>query len=187
MTARMLADAVVVLPQVLEVLGWQGRSVLQTKALSSWRWVACELDEAEHEARLREGLPPAADAFLLRCVAHRYPDFLSRPAPVRIEGAIAPRRTWAAAKNNLGGFVAFGERVALVPTAVARSVPVAVDAAYYGFGVVALEEPYRLVHLPEPVAVAQERTWVRRLVEEVVYDAVLRQAGQPLPIALGVG
>ncbi|MGW5156955.1 hypothetical protein ACWEPN_15900 [Nonomuraea wenchangensis] len=185
MTMRMLAEAVAVLPQVLEALGWQGRRVVQARALSSRRWVACELNEAEHETRLREGLPPAADAFLLHCVAHRYPDFLSRPAPVHIEGAIAPRRTWAAARNNLGGFVSFGARVALVPTVVARSLPVAVDAVYYGFGVVALEEPDRLVHLPEPVP-AQERTWVRRLVEEVIYDAVLRQAGQALPVALGV-
>ncbi|MFB9205026.1 hypothetical protein ACFFV7_27790 [Nonomuraea spiralis] len=186
MTMRMPADAVAVLPQVLEVLGWQGRRVVQARALSNWRWVACELDEAEHETRLREGLPPAADAILLRCVAHRYPDFLSRPAPVRIEGAIAPRRTWAAARNNLGGFVSFGARVALVPAAVARGLPVAVDAVYYGFGVVALEEPDRLVHPPEPVA-ATERTWMKRLVEEVVYDAVLRQTGQPLPVALRVG
>ncbi|MCK2218148.1 hypothetical protein MF672_030810 [Actinomadura sp. ATCC 31491] len=186
MTTRMLADAVAALPQVLEALGWEGWRVVQARALSSRRWVVCELDEAEHEARLRDRLPPAADALLLRCLAHSHPGFLSRPAPVRIQGAIAARRTWVAARNNLGGFVSFGERVALMPTVVARGLPAAVDAACYGFGVVALEEPGRLVHPPEPVP-AQERTWVRRLVEEVVYDAVLRQAGQSLPVALGVG
>ncbi|MFI6325099.1 hypothetical protein ACIBG8_46815 [Nonomuraea sp. NPDC050556] len=174
-----------VLSDVLDALGWADHQLVYAPALSAMRLVACQLDEFEHAARQSQGLGPVTDAFLLRCVGAGDPDFLTRPSPVRITGAIAVRRTWTAASGNLGGFVSFGARVAVLPRAVATRPSVAAQAIYHGFGVIAVENPGELIH-PPACATAGERTWVHRQVEEIIYNALLQQARHPVPSA-GIG
>lgn len=175
MTTSWLAEPDAVLAGALDALGWTGCQLVSAPALSVMRLVACQLDEFEHEARLSEGLGPATDAFLLRCIGAGDPGFLGRPSPVRISGAIAVRKTWRAAVGNLGGFVAFGARVAVLPDEVARRHSVRAEAIFHGYGVIAAGHPSCLVQTPASAMVA-ERTWVHRQVEEIVYDALLQQA-----------
>lgn len=175
MVMRLPASDAALLPNVLAALGWEDRLTVHAVALGTRRLVVCELDENEHEARCRDELPPATDPLLLHCLTASRPGFLGRPAPVHIYGTIAIRKTWRSALNHLAGFAPFGAQVAVVPEVVARRLPVALDALYHGFGVIALERPDWLVHSPD-LRRDQIRTWIDRLVEEVVYDSVLRQA-----------
>lgn len=155
-------------------LGWQGCQVVTVRALATSRVLVCELDEPEHARRQESGLLPVADALLLRCRAHVDPSFLTRPSPVRICGAVAVRASWKSARANLASFAAFGARVAVLPTKVAHQDAVRADAIYYGFGLVAAEHPQEMIQAPDTSA-RGKRTWVHRLVEELVYDAVLSQ------------
>ncbi|MEU7894479.1 hypothetical protein AB0B45_16675 [Nonomuraea sp. NPDC049152] len=61
MTMRFPAGPAAVPPDVLAALGWDGRRLIHARVLSAWRLVVCELNEIEHDARLSDGLPPAAD------------------------------------------------------------------------------------------------------------------------------
>ncbi len=166
---------------VLGVLGWGSEYVVEAATLGAHRLVACALDTTEHQARLGRGQLPTADPFLLGCVAHCDPEFLTRPSPVRIDGAVAVRRRWDAARRNLAGFTAFGPRAAVLPGREARGSRVAVEAVVAGFGVVAVDgDGLRLVHPPD-VRPPAHRDWVNRLVEEVIYDAVLAARGATAP------
>ncbi|WP_143734286.1 hypothetical protein [Microbispora rosea] len=152
--------------------------MVTVRALSTWRVVVCELNEAEHTLRQEIGLVPAADTLLLHCRAHVDPSFLTRPSPVRIRGAIAARASWRSVMTNLAEFAAFGARVGVLPAKVARRDAVQVEAMYYGFGLVTAEEPYEMIQAPDTfvgAGLGPGRTWVHRLVEEIVYDAILSQ------------
>jgi hypothetical protein len=172
-----LADAEVT-RQVLALLGWDGRVVVEARAWSTRRLVACELDQDEHERRVARGLVPVTDPLVLRCAGACDPGFLTARPPVRIAGAIAIRRTWRSAVANVGGFSAFGSRVAVLPPGPAARQDVALEAAVEGLGVIAWEDggQARLVHHPAP-SPAGARTWVHRLVEEIVYNEVLAARG----------
>ncbi|MET7334217.1 hypothetical protein [Nonomuraea sp. NPDC005650] len=161
-------------PGVLAALGWQGCQVVTARALSRPRLVLCELDEHEHARRQEAGLPPTADALLLHCRTHVDPSFLERPSPVRIRGAVAARASWRSARANLAEFGAFGARVAVLPARVACRDAVRAEAIYHGFGLVMAEKPHEVIQPPDTF-VSTERTWVHRLVEEIVYDAMLAQ------------
>ncbi|MEW9527297.1 hypothetical protein [Microbispora sp. NPDC049125] len=159
---------------VLASLGWQGCQVVTVRALSTRRLVVCELDEGEHARRQEAGLVPSADALLLHCRAHVDPSFLGRPSPVRIRGAVTIGGSWRSARTNLAGFAAFGARVAVLPAEIAYRDAVRAEAIYHGFGLVTTEEPHKVIQVPD-ADIGMERTWVHRLVEEIVYDAVLSQ------------
>lgn len=161
-------------PGVLAALGWLACQVVTARALSTPRVVLCELDEHEHARRQGAGLPPTADALLLHCRAHVDPSFLERPSPVRIHGAVAARASWRSARANLAEFGAFGARIAVLPAEVARRDAVRAEAIYHGFGLVTAEEPHEVIQPPD-TCVSVTRTWVHRLVEEIVYDALLSQ------------
>ncbi|MEW1838540.1 hypothetical protein AB0392_11350 [Nonomuraea angiospora] len=161
-------------PGVLAALGWQDSQMVTARALSRPRLVLCELDEPEHARRQEAGLPPTADALLLHCRAHVDPSFLERPSPVRIRGAVAARASWRSARANLAEFGVFGARVAVLPAKVARRDAVRAEAIYHGFGLVLAEKPHEVIQPPD-TCVSTKRTWVHRLVEEIVYDAVLTQ------------
>lgn len=152
-------------------LGWQGCQVVTVRALATSRVLVCE---PEHARRQEAGLLPVADALLLRCRVHVDPSFLTRPSPVRICGAVAVRAWWKLARANLASFAAFGARIAVLPAKVARQDAVRADAIYYGFGLAAAEHPQEMIQAPDTSA-RGKRTWVHRLVEELVYDAVLSQ------------
>ncbi|MEV0229320.1 hypothetical protein [Nonomuraea sp. NPDC050786] len=172
MTTQPAPDLRSLAPGVLAALGWQGCQVVTARALSTPRVVLCELDEREHARRQESGLPPTADALLLRCRVAVDPAFLERPSPVRIRGAVAARASWRSARANLAEFGAFGARVAVLPARVARQDAVRAEAIYHGFGLVTVEKPHEVIQSPDTY-VSTKRTWVHRLVEEIVYDAVL--------------
>lgn len=159
---------------VLAALGWQGCQVVAVRALSTPRVVVCELDASEHARRREAGLVPTSDALLLHCRAHVDPSFLTRPSPVRIRGAVAVRVSWRSARANLAGFAAFGARVAVLPATAALRDAVRAETIYHGFGLVTAEQPHEVIQAPAACA-DTERTWVHRLVEELLYDAVLSQ------------
>ncbi|MBB5130842.1 hypothetical protein HNP84_000530 [Thermocatellispora tengchongensis] len=148
--------------------------MVTVRALSTLRVVVCELDEPEHARRQKAGLIPTADALLLHCRAHVAPSFLQRPSPVRIRGAVAVRASWRSARANLAGFAAFGARVAVLPAKVAHRDAVRAESIYHGFGLLAAEKPQEVIQAPDAY-VSVERTWAHRLVEEIVYDALLSQ------------
>lgn len=158
--------------QVLPLLGWSGQ-VVKARAWSASRLVVCTLDQEEHERRAAAGIPPVTDPLALRCVGAGDPRFLAR-SPVKIAGAVAVRSRWRSATLNLGGFTAFGSVAAVLPPGQAGRLDVAVEASVEGYGVVAWDGhgEAQLVHHPaDPPAIA--RTWVHRLVEEIVYNQVL--------------
>ncbi|WP_155341414.1 hypothetical protein [Acrocarpospora corrugata] len=148
--------------------------MVMVRALSALRMVVCELDDPEHARRQDAGLLPTADALLLHCRAHVDPSFLKRPSPIRIRGAVAARASWQSARANLAEFSAFGARVAVLPARIAHRDGVRAEAIYHGFGLVTAEQPHEVVQPPD-IHVDAGRTWVHRLVEEIVYDAVLSQ------------
>ena len=160
--------------RALSVLGWDGFSLVEARAWSTRRLIVCALDPAEHRHRQAEKLLPVADPLLLRCVAAEDPGFMLARPPVRIAGAIAVRRTWKSAITNLAGFAAFGSLAAVLPSASADRIDVATEAPIQGVGVVAAEQngTVRLVHHVSAHTIAK-RTWVHRLIEEIVYDALL--------------
>ena len=160
--------------RALSVLGWDGFSLVEARAWSTRRLIVCALDPAEHRHRQAEKLLPVADPLLLRCVAAEDPGFMLARPPVRIAGAIAVRRTWKSAITNLAGFAAFGSLAAVLPSASADRIDVATEAPIQGVGVVAAEQngTVRLVHHVGAHTIAK-RTWVHRLIEEIVYDALL--------------
>ncbi|MQA85215.1 MAG: hypothetical protein GEV03_11475 [Streptosporangiales bacterium] len=167
--------------EALSILGWSGFAVVPARVLGRRQLVACALDEDEHDTRVAEGRLPVADPLQFRCVAHGDPGFLTRRPPVRIAGAIAVRKGWRSARANLGGFTAFGPRVAVLPGAEARRRGVAAEAIVAGFGVIA-DDPdgLRLIHHPDTRPPAS-RTWAHRLVEEVLYDTVLTASRSSTP------
>ena len=168
--------------RTLPLLGWDGLGIVEARAWSTRRLVVCVLDPAEHRRRQAEGMFPAADPFLLRSLAAQDPRFVLAPPPVRIVGAIAVRRTWKAAIANLAGFAAFGALAAVVPAGAADRLDVAAEAPVHGIGVIAADAAgtVRLVHRAG-VHTAAARTWVHRLIEEIVYDALLTPASAPDP------
>jgi len=166
--------------RALPLLGWDGFGIVEVRAWSARRLVVCALDPAGHRRRQAEGMLPAVDPFLLRCLVDQDPRFVLAPPPVRIAGAIAVRRTWKAAMANLAGFAAFGALAAVLPAGAADRLEVAAEAPVQGVGVIASDAAgtVRLVHRAGP-HVTEARTWVHRLVEEIVYDALLAPAGGP--------
>jgi hypothetical protein len=182
--------------RVAELLGWS-QHVVQAEVLDLLIHVAGQLDLAEHHHRTSQGWPPAADPLLLQCLLAEEPGFAARPAPVRVDGALAGARRWQTALRPLGGFVAFGPRVAVVPADQARSSRLAMVALVHGFGVVAHHpadaetrgseehasgrDRLEVVHAPDRRP-PRHRTWLHRLVEESLYDAFLKtQPGRPKP------
>jgi hypothetical protein len=159
--------------EACELLGWSGRAVDVT-VLGTQLTVVGAVDEAERANRLADKIFPAADPLLLKCVAHGDPDFLTRSSPVKVDGVVAIRQRWSSARSTLGIFTAFGSRVAVLPTVEARRTSVAVEAIVGGCGVIAKPEYGNLevVQRPDPQS-PQIRTWIHRLVEEVLYDAFL--------------
>ncbi len=168
--------------RALPLLGWDGLGIVEARAWSARRLVVCALDPAEHRRRQTESMLPAADPFLLRCLAAQDPRFVLAPPPVRIVGAIAVRRTWKAAIANLAGFAAFGALAAVLPAGAADRLEVAAEAPVHGIGVIAADPAgtVRLIHRAG-AHTADARTWVHRLIEEIVYDALLAPAGGPDP------
>lgn len=161
------------LREALAMVGWGNYDLVDAEVLGTRQLVACTLDESEHHARVADGRPPVVDPFLFRCVAHEDPAFVTRRSPVHVAGAVAVRRCWTSARRNLGGFRAFGARVAVLPPREARRPGVATEAIVTGFGVLARDaDQSRLVHHPDVRAVS-DRTWVHRLVEEALYDALV--------------
>jgi hypothetical protein len=172
--------------RALPVLGWDGFSLVEARAWSTRRLIACALDPVEHRRRQAEKLLPVADPLLLRCVAAEDPEFMLAPPPVQIAGAIAVRRTWKGAIANLAGFAAFGSLAAVLPSASAERTDVATEAPVQGVGVVAAEQSgtVRLV-CHASVHTMAKRTWVHRLIEEIVYDAMLNSLSRA-EAAIGV-
>jgi hypothetical protein len=125
--------------QALPLLGWDGLGIVEARAWSTRRLVVCALDPAEHRRRQAEGMLPAADPFLLRCLAAQDPRFVLAPPPVRIVGAVAVRKTWKAAIANLAGFAAFGALAAVLPAGAADRLDVAAEAPVHGIGVIAAD------------------------------------------------
>jgi len=180
------------------LLGWHGR-LIEVKVLDLRVHVVGELDVAEHNRRVAESRPPVVDPLLLRCLLAENPEFAARPAPVRVAGALAAAQRWQSALRPLGGFVAFGPRAAVVPAAQACSSRLAMVALVHGFGVIAHDPaPFHaatadltfdeevqheqrrtcrlaIVHHPD-LQRPTHRTWVHRLVEEVVYGAFMQSA-----------
>jgi hypothetical protein len=161
--------------RILPLVGWDGQIVVEARAWSATRMVVCSLNEAEHQRRSAVGHPPLADPFMLRCALTSDPGFLDAPRPVTIAGAIAVRRTWESATANLGGFSAFGTLVAVLPPEEARQPNIEIEAAVEGYGVVSWngQDQTRLVHHPDARPRTDTRTWVHRLVDEIVYNALL--------------
>ncbi|GAA1526479.1 hypothetical protein GCM10009678_04930 [Actinomadura kijaniata] len=177
------------------LLGWAA-SPVEVDVLGCRLWVAARLTEAGQH-RLRNGQAAVTDPMTLRFVLATDTDFAAASAPVQIDGALSARRTWHGALTPLGGFVAFGPRVAIVPPAQARSSHLTMLALVEGFGVIAhypavdpLASPIprpcgghgwsedgsggdlQLVHPPDRRATGRG-TWVHRLVEEHLFQAVL--------------
>lgn len=171
MNAYSRAPAGPALAQALDLLGWSAHLVVQARALSESRLVACTWDQPAHDRRAGAGILPVTDPLLLRC-ALREPRFRTAPVPVRITGAIAIRRTWRAAVSNLTGFAAFGALVAVLPDAQARRLEVTAEASVTGIGVIGAGQA-RLVQHPDLRRRPGPGTWVHRLVAEIIYDAAL--------------
>lgn len=166
--------------RALPLLGWDGFGIVEARAWSARRLVVCSLDPAEHRRREAEGMLPAVDPILLRCLVAQDPRFMVAPPPVRIAGTIAVRRTWKAAMANLAGFAAFGALAAVLPSEAAGRLDVAAEAPVHGVGVIAtdVDGTVRLVHRVGSYT-AEARTWVHRLIEEILYDALLTATGMP--------
>jgi hypothetical protein len=164
-----------VIGRVLPLLGWEGFTVVEARAWSTARLVVCVLDDREHERRAANGELPVIDPLLLQCIGAERPEFMLARPPVRIAGAIAVRGTWKSAVRNLAGFGAFGARLAVLPPEQADRLDVAAGAAVEGYGVVAADDDgvVRLAHYPDVRPREGGRTWIHRLVEEIVYDALL--------------
>jgi hypothetical protein len=161
--------------QILPLLGWDGKTLVAARAWSATRMVACSLNETEHQRRSAGGPLPVADPVMLRCALSSDAGFRDAPRPVTIAGAIAVRRTWEGATANLGGFSGFGALVAVLPPKEAMRPNVELEAAVEGYGVVAWDGRERawLIHYPDTRPGTGGRTWVHRLVDEIVYDALL--------------
>jgi len=161
--------------RILPLLGWDGKTLVEARAWSATRMVACSLNETEHQRRSAVGPPPVADPVMLRCALSSDPSFRDAPRPVAIAGAIAVRRTWEGATANLGGFSGFGALVAVLPPREAMKPIVELEAAVEGYGVVAWDgqDQARLVYSPDLRKRTSGRTWVHWLVEEITYDALI--------------
>jgi hypothetical protein len=171
MNAYSRAPAGQALAQALDLLGWSGHLVVQARALSEPRLVACTWDQPAHDRRAGAGILPVTDPLLLRCALSE-PRFRAAPVPARITGAIAIRRTWRAAVSNLTGFAAFGALVAVLPDAQASRLEVTAEASVTGIGVIGAGQA-RLVQHPDLRPRPGTGTWVHRLVAEIIYDAAL--------------
>jgi hypothetical protein len=171
--------------RVLPMLGWDGQAAVEARAWSTTRLVICSLDEAEHQRRSDAGHLPVTDPLMLRCSLSSDSGFRDAPSPVTITGAIAARRTWQGATANLGGFSAFGSRVAVLPPEEAVRPDVGLEAAVEGYGIIALDGEHRVwvVHHPDTRPHKRIRTWVHRLVEEIIYNALLTACDDERPTA----
>jgi hypothetical protein len=161
--------------RVLPMLGWDGQTAVEARAWSTTRIVVCSLDEAGHQRRSGAGHLPVTDPLMLRCALSADSGFRDARPPVTISGAIAVRRTWQGATANLGGFSAFGSRVAVLPPEEAVRPDVGLEAALEGYGIIALDGEHQawIVHHPDTRPRTGARTWVHRLVEEIIYSALL--------------
>ena len=169
----------------LPMLGWAGQTAVEARAWSTTRIVVCSLDTAGHLRRSGAGHLPITDPLLLRCALSADSGFRHARPPVRIFGAIAVRRTWQGATANLGGFSAFGSRVAVLPQEEAVRPDVGLEAALEGYGVIALDVEQRawVVHHPGKRQRTGAGTWVHRLVEEIIYSALLASVDCERPTA----
>lgn len=161
------------LRSAVNVLGWGGSIRVELDLFGSRLLVAATPVDDEIAHRVSERLPPIVDPWLFRCHADLDTGFLSRPAPVRILGAVAVRQRWPAARRAACTFTAFGPRVAALPPRACRP-PVLTEAAVTGIGVISVDgDTATALVLPGRPPVAK-RTHVHRLVEETVWDAISR-------------
>jgi hypothetical protein len=168
------------LAQAVAALGWRAECLLDVEVLGARLVVAATPDRAELAARDADRLGPLADPWLFRVRADDDPELLTRPAPVRIAGALAVRRSWPAARAAAGTFTAFGPRAVLLPRrAVTRAA--LTEAAVIGIGVLTADDATLLLPAGPPPPVP--RSHVHRLVEELVYASYLErpEASEPLP------
>ncbi|MQY07248.1 hypothetical protein [Actinomadura macrotermitis] len=176
------------------LLGWPG-ILAEVDLLGCHLWVAARLTEAG-QSRLQGEQRPVTDPLSLRFALATDTAFAKASAPVQIDGALSARRTWRGALAPLGGFVAFGARMAIVPPSQARSSHLQMLALVEGFGVIAHHpqpDPpasqthdgqgngwtrdgsggwLQLVHPPDQRPTGRA-TWVHRLVEEQIFQALL--------------
>ena len=166
----------------MTALGWAPAVRVELVLFGARLLVGADPDPDEIARRRDEGLAPVADAWQLRLRLDDDPGFGTRPAPVRLIGAIADRPSWPAARAAAGLFTAFASRAVLVP---APACPAAAltEAAVTGIGVVVHDAHgvRCLAAAAGPVRV--HRSHVHRLVEELVWAAVTRLRGSdPLPV-----
>lgn len=158
----------------VSAVGWDGAQVVDVEVLGTALVVAA-IPVAEEVARRRaDGIPPVADPWLLRCWGDRDESLISRPSPVRLVGALAIRRQWRTARSAASIFTAFGPRVAAVPADQCGAAAL-IEAAVTGLGIVVSDgAEISVVASPASPDDRGERTFVHRVVEEAVWDALCR-------------
>ena len=170
----------------IEALGWDDGLIVELELLGASLAVSAIPVHDEIERRRAERLPPVPDPWLLRCRVDLDPGFLSRPAPVRLLGALTWRKTWLAARNAACTFTAFGPRAVVLPPRACRPA-VLTEAAVTGIGIVQWDGAASSVLAPPGQPPCGPRTHVHRLVEEIVWDALghrMSATGRPDAIAV---
>jgi hypothetical protein len=179
-----LADPVVARSRLaaaaISSLGWCPGTPVDVELFGTHLVVAVEPDPTEIARRRDEGLTPLADAWQFRLRVTADPGFLTRPAPVRLIGAIAARASWPSARSATGLFTAFGAGAALIPAQACTPVALA-EAAVTGVGVVVRDGSGVRVLAAARVGAGGCRSHVHRLVEEIVWNA-FGGLGSPLPV-----
>jgi hypothetical protein len=157
-------------------LGWHAGIALDVCVLGTPLIVVAAPDDDEIARRTSERLFPITDPWLLRCHADLSPEFLTRPSPVSLLGALAWRQGWPAARNAASTFTAFGPRAVLLPPRACRPVVMA-EAAVTGMGIVRWDGAAAAVLAAPGPPPGGTRTPVHRLVEETVWAALAASAG----------
>jgi hypothetical protein len=159
------------------LLGWTRAVPIELEVLGVRLVVAARPQPDEIAVRLAAGPAPAADPWQLRLLLDDDPGFLTRPAPVRLAGAIAVRHAWRPARTAAGVFTAFGPRAVLLPER--RCTPrVLLEADLAGIGVLAARPGCRTERLVAAAPAPEvPRSHVHRLVEECVFHALLGLPG----------
>jgi hypothetical protein len=162
---------------VIKELGWHDGQAVGLTLLGAKLTVCVVPVREEIERRSAEQLPPMVDPWLFRCHADMDPGFLSRPAPVRLLGALALRKTWASARGAASTFTAFGPRAVVLPPQACLPT-VLTEATVTGMGVVRWDGRSAVLLATPRQPPTAPRTHVHRLVEEIVWDAVSREKEQ---------
>jgi hypothetical protein len=163
-----------------ELLGWEGAVLPGLELLGERVCVVASIDEREHQRRRSDGVGALSDPWLLELEEgpSRSADARWRPAPVRLAGVLAPRRTWRPALTAASGFAGFCARAVVLPAREAARQRLLLEAAVCEVGVVARQgDGLSLVRHPAPGPVpAARRGLVHRLVEETVYERLVAGA-----------